>query len=143
MLGSSYDEFAQSQYSATSQLNMVDEKIVAQKWLDAIGSYEASWEPETDPEKLERFIVGRYTSERSVDQIFADSLTDEEKKSGFAIFLYAFGNTSWNDAQDICNTVLNGGSYILTTTEQKARREERDKELLEAGVVAPVTEDAE
>jgi bacterioferritin (cytochrome b1) len=132
-------EGAQAQFRVFETVavrNLVDrEKLIAQKWLDAFGQYERSWVSEPHPTLAN---LGKYMSDRTVDKIFADSLAEEEKQSGFAMILYAWSSCNTNSAQEICQMVLAEKTFIMSTEELRRAEEESNRKLVASGAVVAV-----
>lgn len=74
--------------------NVEMDLIIAKKYLDACKKHEDSWNEENK----------EYESQPHYN-IFLESLTEEEKNSGFATMLFNFGHR-WNDTICICENIL-------------------------------------
>lgn len=68
------------------------DKVIAKKWLLACQEKEMSWN-------------GNEYIKPDNSKIFEKSLTEEEKKSGFAQCLLLFGWDAWNDTIDMCQRI--------------------------------------
>jgi len=69
------------------------DKIIAKKWLLACQEKEMSW------------TNGDSYRKKDNSEIFEKSLTEDEKKTGFAQCLLMFGWEWWNDTIDICQRI--------------------------------------
>lgn len=74
------------------------DKEIAKKWFKALDRHEGSWN-------------GKYYTERNEVELFAESLTNEELKSGFAQMIIAFTRDSSSTVEEICNIVLSEECY--------------------------------